>query len=38
MAKRIEERANAMAAEGYTLITLSVTGSAKAIMVFKCEN
>ena len=35
MAKKIEEKANEMFLEGYELITMSVTGSAKAILVFK---
>ena len=35
MAKRIEEEANAMEKEGYELVTMSVTGSAKAILVFR---
>ena len=35
MAKKIEEKANEMLEEGYLLITMSVTGTAKAILVFK---
>lgn len=35
MANQIEDMANAMEKEGYELVTLSVTGSAKAILVFK---
>lgn len=35
MAEKIENKANEMAAEGYELVTMSVTGSAKAILVFK---
>ena len=32
MAKKIEEKANEMSEEGLDLITMSVTGSAKAIL------
>ncbi len=35
MAKKIEEKANEMLKEGFELVTLSITGSAKAILVFK---
>lgn len=35
MAKKIEEIANGMLQEGFELVTLSITGSAKAILVFK---
>ena len=35
MAKKIEEKANEMLKEGYLLITMSVNGTAKAILVFK---
>ena len=35
MAGKIETTANDMLAEGYQLVTFSVTGSAKAILVFK---
>lgn len=35
MAKKIEETANDMSKDGYELITMSITGSAKAILVFK---
>ena len=35
MALKIEEKANEMQQEGYELITMSITGSAKAILVFK---
>lgn len=35
MAKKIEEKANEMLQEGFKLVTLSITGSAKAILVFK---
>ena len=34
MAKKIEEKANHMKT-GYELVTVSITGSAKAILVFK---
>lgn len=37
MAKKIEEKANEMSEEGLDLITMSVTGSAKAILVFKAR-
>lgn len=35
MAKKIEEKANEMLQEGFKLVTLSITGSAKAILLFK---
>ena len=35
MAKKVEEKTNDMAKEGYFLVTMSITGSAKAILVFK---
>ena len=35
MAKRVEETANDMYEQGYVLITMSITPSAKAILVFK---
>ena len=35
MAERVEQTANEMAGEGYELVTMSITGSAKAILVFK---
>ncbi len=35
MAERIEEKANEMAEQGFELVTMSVTGSAKAILVFR---
>ncbi len=38
MAKKIEEKANEMLEEGYLLITMSVTGTAKAILVFKKQD
>lgn len=36
VAQAIEEKANEMAKEGFELVTLTQTGSAKAILVFKC--
>ena len=38
MAQKVEEKANEMLQEGYELITLSITGTAKAILVFKKAN
>ena len=35
MAKKIEEKANEMLEEDYELVTMSITGTAKAILVFK---
>ena len=35
MAKKIEEKSNERLSEGYELVTMSVTGTAKAILVFK---
>ena len=35
MAKKIEEKSNEMLKEGYELVTMSVTGTAKSILVFK---
>lgn len=35
MAKKIEEKANEMLKEGYELVTMTITNSAKAILVFK---
>lgn len=35
MALRVEETANAMYVQGYVLVTMSITPSAKAILVFK---
>ena len=35
MAQKIEEKANEMLQGGYELITMSITGTAKAILVFK---
>ncbi len=38
MAKKIEEKANEMLEKGYELITMSITGTARAILVFKNKN
>ncbi len=35
MAQKVEEKANEMLEDGYELITMSITGTAKAILVFK---
>lgn len=35
MAEKIEKEANAMLQEEYSLVTMSITGTAKAILVFK---
>ena len=35
MAKKIEEKSNKMLENGYELVTMSITNSAKAILVFK---
>ncbi len=35
MAQKVEEKANEMSLQGYELITMSITGTAKAILVFK---
>ena len=35
MAEKIEETANAMYEQGYVLVTMSITPSAKAILVLK---
>ena len=35
MAQKIEEKANEMLENGYELVTMSITGTAKAILVFK---
>lgn len=37
MAKKIEEKSNEMLKEGYELVTMSITGTAKAILVFKSK-
>lgn len=38
MADKIEKKANEMLLEGYRQVTLSVTGTAKAILVFLKES
>lgn len=35
MAQKVEEEANEMLQNGYELVTMSITGTAKAILVFK---
>ena len=35
MAQKIEEKSNEMFQDNYELITMSITGTAKAILVFK---
>ena len=35
MAQKVEEKANEMLQEGYELITMSITGRAKPILLFK---
>lgn len=35
LALKVEEKANEMFKQGFELITMSVTGTAKAILVFK---
>ena len=35
MAQKIEEKANEMLQKGYELVTMSITGTAKAILIFK---
>ena len=35
MAKKVEEKANEMQKNGYELVTMSITGTARAILVFK---
>ena len=35
MAKKIEEKANEMFKDGYELVTMSETTTAKAILIFK---
>lgn len=35
MALKVEEKSNEMLQEEYELVTMSVTGSAKAILIFK---
>ncbi len=38
MAAAVEAEANRMTLEGYSLVTMSITNSAKAILVFSMEN
>lgn len=38
MAKQIEDAANEMEQKGYEFLSFSITGSAKAILVFRCKN
>ena len=35
MVQKVEEKANEMLKNGYELVTMSITGTAKAILVFK---
>ena len=35
MANKVEEKANEMLQNGYELVTMSITGTAKAILIFK---
>ena len=35
MAQKVEKKANEMLENGYELVTMSITGTAKAILVFK---
>ena len=35
MAKKVEEKSNEMLKDGYELVTMSITNSAKAILVFR---
>ena len=37
MAKKIEEKANEMLQNGYELVTMSITGTAKAILVLRAN-
>ena len=37
MAEKIEEKSNEMLGKGYELITMAITGGAKAILVFKTK-
>ena len=37
MAQKVEKKANEMSQEGYELVTMSITGTAKAILVFKSK-
>lgn len=38
MSKKIEDKANEMLKDGYILVTMSITMSAKAILVFMKKN
>ena len=38
MAQQIEDVANEMEKKGYEFLTFSITGSAKAILAFRCRN
>ena len=38
MAQKVEEKSNEMFQDNYELITMSITGTAKAILVFKKAN
>ena len=38
MAQKVEEKANEMLENGYELVTMSITGTAKAILIFKKVN
>ena len=35
MAQKVDEKANEMLENGYELVTMSITGTAKAILIFK---
>ena len=37
MSEKIEEKSNEMLGKGYELITMAITGGAKAILVFKTK-
>ena len=37
MAEKIEDKSNEMRSKGFELITMTITGSAKAILVFKTK-
>ena len=37
MAEKIEDKSNEMLSKGFELITMTITGSAKAILVFKTK-
>ncbi len=38
MAQKIEDKANEMLKNGYELVSTSITGTAKAILVFKKQH